>query len=141
MFITLFMAVLDLRTGELEYINHSHPPPLIRLPEGSIAFQPVASGIVFGIFEDAEGAAGRLVLPPGSTLLLYSDGVTEAMDPDNRQLSPQGLLNAMATANTHSAEAMVGAIAAAVGRHAGVAEQADDITLVATTFKGGRRSG
>ena len=141
MFITLFMSVLDLRTGELEYINHSHPPPLIRLPDASVAFQDVPSGIVFGIFEDAEGGAGHLSLPPGSTLLLYSDGVTEAMDPDNRQLGPQGLLDAMATANTHETAAMVGAVAAAVGKHAGAAEQADDITLVATTFNGaGRRA-
>jgi sigma-B regulation protein RsbU (phosphoserine phosphatase) len=131
------MAVLDLRTSALEYVNHSHPPPLIRSPDGSVAFQDVASGILFGIFEHAKGAAGRLLLPPGSTLLLYSDGVTEAMDLDNRQLGPQGLLDAAAAANTDDPAAMVGAIAAAVGRHAGAAEQADDITLVATTFNGG----
>ncbi len=136
MFITLFMAVLDLRTGGLEYINHSHPPPLIRLPDASVAFQKVSSGIVFGMFEDAKGAAGHLVLPPGSTLLLYSDGVTEAMDLDNRQLGSDGLLKAVATANTHYARTMVEAIAASVASHAGAAEQADDITLVATTFKG-----
>jgi len=139
MFITLFMAVLDLRTGTLDYINHSHPPPLIRFPDASVAFQQVASGIVFGIFPGAEGAAGRLVVPPGSTLLLYSDGVTEAMDLENRQLGSAALLDAAATANTHDAGALVEAIAAAVGRHAGAAEQADDITLLATTFKGGKR--
>ena len=144
MFITLFMAVLDLRTGELEYINHSHPPPLVRTPDGSVAFHAVSSGIVFGLFDGAEGAEGRLILPPGSTLLLYSDGVTEAMDADHRQLAPAGLLAAVAAADTHDTGAMIAAIAAAVGTHAGAAEQADDITLVATTFmgtpvRGGRR--
>jgi len=136
MFLTLFMAVLDLRTGALEYINFGHPQPLIRWPDGAVAFHPVASGIVFGLLEGAEGTAGRLVLPPGSTLLLYSDGVTEAMDPDFRQLGATGLLEAAATLDTHDTAAMVSVIAAAATRHAGAAEQADDITLVAATFRG-----
>jgi sigma-B regulation protein RsbU (phosphoserine phosphatase) len=135
MFITLFMAVLDLRSGGLEYINHGHPPPLIRAPDGATGFHGVAPGIVFGLFEDAQGAAGHTVLPPGATLLLYSDGVTEAMDPEQRQLGPAGLLDAVTRADTHDPAALIAAIAASVGRHAGAAEQADDITLVATHFR------
>ena len=85
MFLTLFMAVLDLRTGVLEYINFGHLPPLIRSPDGSVACHQMSPGVMFGLLRGAEGAAGSLVLAPGSTLVLYSDGVTEAEDPAEQQ--------------------------------------------------------
>ena len=94
MFLTLFMAVLDLRTGLLRYINFGHLPPLIRSPDGSVAYHQMSPGVVFGLIENAQGATGSLVLSPGSTLVLYSDGVTEAEDPGERHFGLHGLLEA-----------------------------------------------
>jgi sigma-B regulation protein RsbU (phosphoserine phosphatase) len=136
MFLTLFMGVLDLRTGMLEYINFGHLPPLIRSQDGSAAYHPTAPGVVFGLIENASGATGSLILAPRSTLVLYSDGVTEAMDQDDRQFALDGLLAAAAQADTHDPGAIVGRIAAAVTGHAGTAEQADDIAILAVTFNG-----
>ena len=136
MFLTLFMGVLDLRTGELEYVNFSHPRPLIRSPDGAVSFYAVEPGIMLGVFSDAEGAAGRLVLPPGATLLLYSDGVTDAEDRGQRQLRASGLLEAVTMADTDDTGAVVQAIADTISRHAGEAEQVDDITLLAITYRG-----
>ena len=93
---------------------------------------------MFGLLDRAEGAAGSVVLAPGSTLVLYSDGVTEAEDPDERQFGLSGLLEAAGKADTDDPAAIVGRIAAAVTRHAGTAEQADDITILAVTFNAGR---
>lgn len=136
MFLTLFMAVLDLRTGVLDYINFGHLPPLIRSPDGAVAHHRISPGVVFGLIEHAQGATGSLVLPPGSTFLLYSDGVTEAEDPDERQFGLDGLLGAVAAAETGDPEDVVGMIAAAVTRYAGTAEQADDIAILAVRFDG-----
>jgi sigma-B regulation protein RsbU (phosphoserine phosphatase) len=138
MFLTLFMAVLELRTGTLEYINFGHLPPLIRSPDGSVAHHPLSPGVMFGLMEGAEGATGSLVLAPGSTLVLYSDGVTEAEAPDQRQFGLDGLLAAAGQADTSDPEGVVGRIAAAVTGHAGTAEQADDITILAVTYHGSR---
>ncbi|MGA3402317.1 MAG: SpoIIE family protein phosphatase [Acetobacteraceae bacterium] len=138
MFLTLFMAVLELRTGTLEYINFGHLPPLIRSPDGSVAHHPLSPGVMFGLMEGAEGATGSLVLAPGSTLVLYSDGVTEAEAPDQRQFGLDGLLAAAGQADTSDPEGVVGRIAAAVTDHAGTAEQADDITILAVTYHGSR---
>ena len=140
MFLTLFMGVLDLRTGTLEYINFGHLPPLIRSPDGSVAYHPMSPGVVFGLMAQAGGAIGRLVLPRGSTLVLYSDGVTEAEDPDDRQFGLDGLLEAAGRATTRDPAVVVRLIAAAVTEHAGAAEQADDITVLALAFNGSRPS-
>lgn len=136
MFLTLFMAVLDLRTGWIDYVNFGHAPPVIRSPDGSVAGHAVSPGVIFGLLEDAQGAAGSLLLAPGSTLVLYSDGVTEAVDQEDRQFGLNGLLAAAATAETSDPNVIVGRIAAAVTGHAGVAEQADDIAILAVTFNG-----
>jgi sigma-B regulation protein RsbU (phosphoserine phosphatase) len=138
MFLTLFMAVLDLRTGVLKYINFGHLPPLIRSPDGSVAFHQMSAGVVFGLIENAQGATGSLVLSPGTTLVLFSDGVTEAEDPGERQFGLPALLGAAAHVKTHEPDVIVGTIVAAITEHAGSAEQADDIAILAVTFNGGR---
>jgi sigma-B regulation protein RsbU (phosphoserine phosphatase) len=137
MFLTLFMAILDLRSGTLDFVNFGHAPPLVRSPDGSVACHPVSPGVVFGLLEDAAGGSGSLVLAPGSTLLLYSDGVTDAVDPANRPLGVDGLLAAAAQTGTDDPGAIAGLVASAVATYAGSAEQADDITILALTFRGG----
>lgn len=136
MFLTLFMSILNLRTGELHYINFGHLPPVIRSPDGAVAQHRIAPGVVFGLLPRVEGAIGSLVLTPGSTLVLSSDGVTEAEDPHARQFGSEALLEAVRQANTMEPETIVGRVAAAVTRHADTAEQADDITIMAVTFNG-----
>jgi len=136
MFLTVFMAVLDLRTGRAEFINFGHPPPVVRSPDGSVAFLECRPGTLFGLLQNATGAAGHLILPPGATLILYSDGVTEAEAPDEEQLGGDKLIQAIATTDTHDAGAIVRSIADAVSRHVGEAEQSDDITLLAVTYHG-----
>jgi sigma-B regulation protein RsbU (phosphoserine phosphatase) len=93
---------------------------------------------MFGLLEHATGATGSVILAPGSTLVLYSDGVTEAEDPDERHFGLSRLLEAAGQAATQHPDDIVGHIAAAVAYHASAAEQADDITILAVTFNGDR---
>ena len=136
MFLSMFMGVLDLREGTLDYVNHGHAPPLLRAPDGRAALHPVKPGIVLGMMEGARGAAGTLRLPPGGTLMLYSDGVTEAEDPAQAQLGEAAMLAAAAALPAPEARSLIEGLAAAVAAHAGTAEQADDITMLAVRWLG-----
>lgn len=136
MFLTLFTAELDLRTGVLSYVNFGHPKPLLRMPDGTASFHNVRPGVIFGLVPDARPASGQIILPPGATLLVYSDGVTEAEDVKQRQFGREGLTTAVSAATTPDPEALVQAVKAAIAAHAGNAEQSDDITLMAATWFG-----
>ena len=94
------------------------------------------SGVMFGLVPQAKGACGRLTLPAGGTLLLYSDGVTEAEDPTHTTAWAQGLRAAVIAAETNDPAVLVRSVADAVTEHAGPAEQSDDITLMAVTWDG-----
>jgi len=136
MFLTLFMAEVDLSSGRVDYVNYGHPPPLVRSAGGSAAFQKIAPGVMFGLLEGAQGAPGRFMLETGSTLLLYSDGVTEAEDAAQRLLGSDALLAAVATAGADNPAVLIQSVAAAIDQHAGEAEQSDDITLMAISWFG-----
>jgi hypothetical protein len=76
-FVTVFLAVLDTRTGEVTYCSAGHPPALIRSVDGDIRALAVGSTIV-GAFDRIEARDGTETLAPGETLVLYTDGITEA---------------------------------------------------------------
>ncbi|WP_270934122.1 PP2C family protein-serine/threonine phosphatase [Falsiroseomonas oryzae] len=136
MFVTMFAGVLDLRSGAMDWVNYGHCPPVLRGPDGAAAPCPVGGSPGLGMFPGAKGASGRLALPPGGTLVLYSDGVTEAMDPERVEFGTERLVHATAAAPTGDPASLVRHVAEAVDRHAGTAEQADDITLLAVRWDG-----
>jgi hypothetical protein len=81
-FITLFTAILDPTTGRMEYCNAGHNPPLL-IHKSDEVEQLGASGLVVGIMADATYEERTCVLAPGDVLLLFSDGLTEASNPDS----------------------------------------------------------
>ncbi|MFI0352105.1 SpoIIE family protein phosphatase [Actinomadura sp. 9N407] len=78
--VTACCAVVDPAAGTLEYANAGHPPPLVRTPDGAVSFLNAALGPPLGIGEAEDAAMTRLPFPPGSTLLLYTDGLIERRD-------------------------------------------------------------
>ena len=83
MFVTVFIAQLDLTTGELVYVNAGHNPPLVRQNGRFRYLVQKKKYTVFGVDEDATYQVNRLVLRPNDMIYLYTDGVTEAMDKNN----------------------------------------------------------
>lgn len=80
--VTLWLGVLDTRSGELVWANGGHPPALLLGPEDGARIQRLeATGALLGAVAAADYLEERLVIPPGGTLLLYTDGVTEARNP------------------------------------------------------------
>ncbi len=135
MFVTVLLGVLDMRSGELELVNCGHTPAVLRGADGGVATHAVKPSPALGMFEGARFSIARLLLAPGTTLLVTSDGVNEAMDPAKAEFGTDRLLDAVAAGPAAEAP-LLGHIIAAVDRHAAGAEQADDITLLALTWRG-----
>ncbi len=130
MFVTALCGVLDPESGEVTFTNAGHNPPLRFGSDNQARYVEVPAGTALGIFEEAQFQEARLVLAPGEALLLYTDGVTEAVDAD---LEPFGeaRLEALPLGLFDTARATVEAVVVAVEAFAGEAEQADDITVLA----------
>lgn len=129
MFVTFWFGRLDLNTGDLEYVNAGHNQPLL-LQGGQVRFMPPAENMPLGVWEEEEYTSSRLTLGSGDALLLYTDGVTEAMSPDGQLFGDEAALQAFSQAPAESAEAIVRHILDSVSRHAAGAEQSDDITML-----------
>jgi phosphoserine phosphatase RsbU/P len=128
-FITLFYAVYDTKTGSLTYVNAGHTPPLLLRQQGEVE-RLHEGGIALGLFDQSLYAAGRTLMRPGDLLAIYSDGITEAENPEGRPFDERGLENVL-TAERHNNIAAIGsAVAKAVEIHTADTRLADDLTLL-----------
>ena len=136
MFVTLFLAVFDKRTRRLDYVNGGHNAPLIRNAVGQVDWVPVESNIALGILGTATFGSQSLTLPENATLLLYTDGVTEAENPHGGQFGDERLRKLLAQGTDRHAKEVVEEVLRGVEDFADSAPQSDDITLVALTASG-----
>ncbi len=136
MFVTLFCAVLDIRSGEVSYASAGHNPPVLIRRGSDPALLPSINQPVAGAMPGLSYSSHTLTLQPDDRLVLYTDGVTEAMDPTGQLFGEARLLATLAEQSQASPEAQITATLAALDRFADGAEQSDDITLMALTFHG-----
>ena len=134
MFVTVFYGVLDTASGELMYANAGHCPPCLVDAEGVVSMVPGTGGMALGVMEDMDFAENILVIRPGSKLLFYTDGVTEAFDPAEREFTEARLRDVLAGTNHQPVAAFVDGVVAAVESFAAGAPQADDLTCLALHF-------
>ena len=133
MFVTVWAAMLDYRTGELTYVNAGHNYPLLRR-NGVWEWIKVRCGAFLGAFETAKFRQETIVLEPGDQLLLYTDGVNEAMNVNEEQYGNDRLEAFLAAHATFSARMLVESLLADVRRWATGAEQSDDITILSLEY-------
>lgn len=131
MFVTLFCGILDVESGAFTYASAGHNPPFTVDANGSCSPLPVKPGLVAGIIEDTRYPQDSVMLGQGRTLLLYTDGVTEAMNPDNACFGEHRLIECLRQFHLAAPRDLVAAIQSCVSHFAGSAPQADDITLLA----------
>jgi sigma-B regulation protein RsbU (phosphoserine phosphatase) len=130
MFVTLFCAVMDTRTGNVVWANGGHNPPLLLRPGRDAAFLDGPTGPALGILQDATFASKRLELQPGDALVMYTDGITEAFN-NRDELFSDERLQALISAHPYTrSRALVERIVQAVNDFAGETPQSDDITLL-----------
>lgn len=136
MFVTLFYAVLDTTTGRLAYANGGHNPPLVVGGDGVARPLPTTGGIALGVLEAEEFAEAEIDLAPGDTLFLYTDGVTEAFNPQGVAFTEARLNGVLDGAQALDAAAVNDKVIHAVEGFAAGAAQSDDITCMALHFTG-----
>jgi sigma-B regulation protein RsbU (phosphoserine phosphatase) len=136
MFVTIFLAILDLNTGKLRYSNAGHNPPYIRRGDGELIRLDQRHGPVIGALEGMVFAQDSVALEPEDLLFAYTDGVTEAMDEEQNLYDERRLVKVLSSLESSSAEESVKASVADVRDFQGPAEQADDITIISTTYYG-----
>jgi phosphoserine phosphatase RsbU/P len=128
-FITLVYAVYDPRTGRLRYVNAGQNPPLIRRRDGRFD-RLEGTGIALGLFEPSEYCEAETTLEPGDLLVFYSDGITEAENPDGQPLEEEGLARVLEQDAQSTAATITSGILAAVHAHARRSRFADDLTVL-----------
>jgi len=129
-FITFFIGIFDPKTGELIYVNAGHNPPLVTHASGSVE-KLEATGLILGILPMAVYQQGVCRLAPGDAVLLFSDGVTEAVRPDaDEEFGEERLAQVLAGLREQSADSIIACINQKVEEFTGGAPPADDITLV-----------
>ncbi len=135
MFVTVFLGVMEVSTGTITYTNAGHNLPLIKRANGTVHTVPDSHGPIMGVREGEYGES-LIELGPGDTLLVYTDGVTEAMDVEGQFYSDQRLVNVLQSIDLPTAESMLKAVRASVDDFSLGAEQADDITMIALRYLG-----
>ena len=135
MFVTLFYGVLDLATGLLRYCNAGHNPPyLLRADGGRSSLE--ATGIPFGVEDQAGYGCGEIVIAPGDSLFLFTDGITEAFDAAGNEFGAARLEATLDAARGCGAADLVRKVLGATASFTAGAEQSDDITCLRLTFHG-----
>lgn len=125
MFVTMWLGILELKTGKLSYANAGHNPPLLKNPEdGAAQWIDALSGLVLGLMEDMEYENHELTIQEGGKLFLYTDGFNEAENVAEEFFGNERLQEAFAQA--HSAKDIVDAVEGFVQD----ATQSDDMTYL-----------
>ena len=135
MFVTVFYGIYNIQTGEVTYANAGHNPPYLMKANGTIEQLPLSKDIVAGAIDEYEFSDEKLQLEHGDTLLLYTDGVTEATDKDYAEYG-EGRLEALLKQHTKAdCQQIIDKVKEDVKAFVGDAEQSDDITLLALKRK------
>ena len=130
MFVTVLYAVYDPETGEFTYASGGHDAPLLVHSDGSSELLPLTGGIALGIVSDLAYGQNSVVLDHGDTLVLYTDGVTEAMNGEGEQFGIERLRKVFSNRAPKDANEAAHKIFEAVNTFADSAAQSDDITCL-----------
>ncbi|MCM2563731.1 SpoIIE family protein phosphatase [Lutimaribacter sp. EGI FJ00015] len=134
MFVTLFIGILDIRSGEVDYVNAGQNPPILLSTDGHADLVRPISGPPAGVMEGVVYDRLKLRLASGDNLVVYTDGVTEAMNDDNAEYGTGRLLALLQRLRGQRATRLVDGVLEDVRRHSDGALQSDDLTLLCLTW-------
>ena len=136
MFVTVFYAVFDPATGDLTYANGGHNPPLIVHADGTSTLLPTTGGIALGVMGGIHYEQSTVTLAPGDIAVLYTDGVSEAMNAEGEEFGVERLRQVFENNPPADARITNGAVFNAVHAFAGGTAQSDDITCLTLVYAG-----
>ena len=135
MFVTAWMGILDLTTGQVRFANAGHNPPLLKRADGTFEYLKTRPGFVLAGMEGVRYRAGEITLKPGDRIFLYTDGVTEATNPENELYGEERLLSFMDRNGALETTKLLPALKANIDAFVGEAPQFDDITMLLLDYK------
>ena len=135
MFVTAWMGILDLTTGKMQFANAGHNPPLIKRANGAFEYLKTRAGFVLAGMEGVRYRASELMIYPGDRLFLYTDGVPEATNAENKLYGEDRLLAFMNKNALAEATEFLPALKADIDEFVGEALQFDDITMLMLDYK------
>ena len=133
MFVTMFIGVLDLLTGCLHYCDAGHDAPFIMV-NGKWSMVNVTPHLPIGVFDDTKYTVQETSIQPDSTIFLYTDGLTEAMNAEHKQFGLERIQAVLDTCADHDPKEILEKITQSVDGFVKHAEQSDDLTMLAIKY-------
>lgn len=134
MFVTVFYGVLDTRNGAFEYSNGGHNSPYLISNDGTTKLLDDVGGLLLGTIKSTEYQSNIIMLKPGESIFLYTDGVTEAFNSNEEDFKEERLLQSLKINSVSSAEKIVANVFETVKNFTNGVEQSDDITCLALKY-------
>lgn len=138
MFVTIFLAILDVKTGVFRYTNAGHNPPFILRTNGAVERLGQRHGPIIGAIETMVYREDEAQLARGDRVVAYTDGVTEAMNPENALYGEPALAEALGPLVAQPIQEVIEGVVRSVRSFERGADQADDITVLGVEYRGGR---
>ena len=130
-FVTVLYGILDLKSRQFSYARAGHEPPLVLERNGTVERLPHSSGMAIGLWESINLDERTVMLSPGQTLLLYTDGMTDCRDPRGELFGLEKVKTTLSGLAGRTAQEICDDLLATLQRYQGGAKQDDDVTLVA----------
>ena len=136
MFVTVWLGILELSTGKMKAANAGHEYPVIRHPDGRFEIMKDKHGLVLGAIEGMMFSEYEIMMRPGTSLFLYTDGIPEATDSKLNMFGTDRMTDALNSAGGDSPEEIIADVRHAVDAFVKGAPQFDDMTMMCVTYRG-----
>ena len=136
MFVTAWLGILNTKTGQVQFANAGHNPPLVRHADGTYEYLKSRAGFVLAGMEGVRYRKNELTLAPGDAIYLYTDGVTEATNLNEELYGEERLQKVLDIYKDATPETICAEVKKDVDKFVGEAPQFDDITMLAIRYKG-----
>lgn len=136
MFVTLFLGILDIRTGEISYSNGGHNPPYVIRAGGGLEVLDMTGDVALGVVEEFVFHPKTVTLEEGDSLFLYTDGVTEAMNRNDELFGDDRLVGELEKLRDEPIEDLIKGVMQSVRDFSEGVPQTDDITMLRLIYKG-----
>ena len=136
MFVTAWLGILNTKTGQVQFANAGHNPPLVRHADGTYEYLKSRAGFVLAGMEGVRYRKNELTLAPGDAIYLYTDGVTEATNMSEELYGEERLQTVLNLYKDATPEIICAEVKKDVDKFVGEAPQFDDITMLAIRYKG-----
>lgn len=135
LFVTMFLSIVDLNSGEMIYVNCGHNPPLVKVGSDEYTYLTGDTNIVLGAFEDFDFSLHSIQLKIGDTVCLYTDGVTEAANLNEELYGPERLLEKVNKFDNDNIMIMSHDIRNDVLKYTKTTERSDDLTVLIFKYR------